>query len=239
MSDFISAGTVTGNSNQIGHGNVINQGIPEPGPAQQPGGPAAHALYAFADIVSYSRLSARLQKVSQDYLVSLLDASLVEAGVRPDLVEPQDQGDARLLTFPGGTDATKVLAVLPRYLNDELLDRNQDMAPHAQLRVRLSLVMGVSARGGTGLAGAAPIAVVRLGNSTLFRRAMHAAPQAQCGVILDDYLYRQCVQQRFRPDVGPADYVPVPVSDPEKGFKADAWMRLFGYSSQQIASLIA
>jgi hypothetical protein len=244
MSDEINIGTLSGGTNQIGgHGNVINPGSAVPGAVagvgEQAGDSPAHGLYAFADIVGYSRLDARLQKMTQDYLASLLDASLAETGARPGQVAPQDQGDARLLRFPAGTDAAKVLAVMPRHINDELLVRNQDMAPHARMRVRLSFTMGVAAQGGTGLAGAAPIAVVRLANSAIFRRAMHIALQAQCGVILDHYLYSQYVRQKFRADISPDDYVSVHVSDPEKDFEEAAWIKLFGYSGEQVISLLA
>jgi hypothetical protein len=117
---------------------------------------------------------------------------------------------------------------MPRYLNGDLLARNADMADAARLRVRLSFAMGPATPGRTGLAGAAPIAVARLANSAIFRQAMMAAPQSQCGVIIDDYLYRGYVRQDFRPDMHPEQYSPVHVSDPPKGFEALAWIRLFG-----------
>jgi hypothetical protein len=37
-----------------------------------------------------------------------------------------------------------------------------------------------------------------------------------------------------RPDISPDDYAPVLVTNPEKGFEAQAWLRLFGYSGQQL-----
>src|SRR5713226_9672263 len=235
--DHISIGTVSGGQNQIGgRGSVFNQGI-EPGAARAPGtaerldretgGSPVNTLYAFGDIVSYSRLNARLQEESQDRLVRVLNSSLAEAGLRPETVTAQDQGDARLLRFPVDTDVAKVLAVMPRYLNGDLLARNRDMAPHARLRARLSFTMGAATPGKTGLAGEAPIAVVRLANSARFRSFMNAAPQSNCGVITDDYLYRGYVRQDFRPDMNAEEYIRVRVSDPEKGFEAEAWIRLF------------
>jgi hypothetical protein len=245
MSDHISTGPVSGGGFNIGgHGNVINQGQPAPAPAsarEETGpvaGAAAYGLHAFADIVGYSNFSARLQRDSQEHLVSLLDASLAEAGVDPGQVTAQDQGDARLLWFTPGTDAAKVLAVMPRYLNDDLLARNQDMAPHARMRVRLSFTMGASAPGRTGLAGAAPIAAARLSSAAVFRHAMNAAPQAQCGVIIDSHLHSEYVRQGFRADINSGDYVSVHVSHPDKGFEATAWLKLFGYSSWQVTALL-
>ena len=243
MSDRFSIGSITGNGIQIGSNNTQSTTIgdtraAEHAPAAPGRGPAA-ALYAFADIVSYSRLSARLQKMSQDDLAELLEVSLAEAGIRPEQVAAQDQGDARLLAFPAGTDPGRVLAVMPRHLNDELLARNEDMAPHARMRVRLSYTMGVAVPGATGLAGGAPIAVVRLGNSDVFRQAMAAFPDAQCGVIIDSYLHGEYVRQGFRADVSPGDYLSVHVSNPGKGFDAAAWMKLFGHSSRQVAALLS
>jgi hypothetical protein len=234
---------ISGDGNQVGSGNTINHGSPPPSAdkeaARQPGGSPEHGLYAFVDMVGYGNLTARLQKISQDYLAALLDDSLAEAGVPPRLVVAQNQGDARLLAFPVGTDVAKVLAVLPRYLNDELLARNQDMAPHAWIRVRVSFSMGVAVPGATGLAGGAPVAAVRLANSAIFRHVMNLAPEAQCGMIIDDHVHGEYVRLRFRPDINPDDYVSVRVSYPDKGFEAGAWLKLFGYSGQQVAALLA
>ena len=249
MSDEIRIGSVSGQGFQIGgHGNQQHNTFGATWPAEQatadppvaePGrGVPVSSLYAFADIVGYSKLSARLQKMSQDDLASLLDVSLAEAGIRPDLVEAQDQGDARLLRFPSHAEPGRVLAVMPRHLNDELLARNQDMAPHARTRIRIAFTMGVSLPGATGLAGDAPIAVARLVNWAPFRHAMAAAAHAQVGVIIDDHLHGQYVRQRFRADTGSRDYVPVRVSQADKGFDAAAWVRLFGYTAEQVAGLL-
>jgi hypothetical protein len=243
MGDYIRGVNIGGSSGNIGSGGVTNYNYAAPGEtdaAAADGGPGRprHGLCAFADIVGYSKFSARLQGDSQAYLVSLLEAGQAEAGVQPGQVTAQDQGDARLLWFDPGTDAAKVLAVLPRYLNDDLLARNQDMAEHARMRVRLSFTMGAAAPGSTGLTGAAPIAAARLSNAAGFRTAMIAAPRAQCGVIIDDHLHSEYVRQGFRADINPDDYASVHVSHPDKGFEATAWLKLFGYTSRQVATLI-
>ena len=244
MGDYIRGVNIGGSSGNIGSGGVTNNNYAAPAETETdvtadgaPGHPQ-HGLCAFADIVGYSKFSARLQRDSQDYLASLLEASQAEAGVPPGQVTAQDQGDARMLWFTPGTDAAKVLAVLPRYLNDGLLARNQDMAPHAAMRVRLSFTMGAAAPGSTGLAGAAPIAAARLSSAAVFRNAMNAAPRAQCGVIIDDHLHGEYVRQGFRADISPDDYASVHVSHPDKGFEATAWLKLFGYSSWQVAALL-
>lgn len=244
MNDSIKIENITGGNNQVGgSGSTFDQIVASEarhGASGRPaGGSPEHELHAFADIVGYSHLNARLQKVSQDYLASVLDDSMAEAGVLPELVSGQDQGDASLLMFPTGTDIAKVLAVMPRYLNDELLARNQDMALHARIRIRVAFTMGVSVRGGTGLVGGAPIAVARLANWAAFRHAMTEAAQAQCGMIMDDHLYGEYVRQRFRPDINPDDYVPAHISYADKGFEAAAWVKLFGYSGGQVAALLA
>jgi hypothetical protein len=240
MSDSIH---VSGNNNLVGgRGSTISQvyGAP-PAPEEargRHGRAPEHALYAFADIVGYSQLTARLQKSSQDYLASALDDGIAEADVPPELVAWQDQGDARMMMFPADADAGRVLAVMPRYLNDELLARNQDMAPHARTRIRVAFTMGVSVPGATGLAGEAPIAVARLVNWVPFRHAMTAAAHAQVGVIIDDHLHGQYVRQPFRADMSSRDYVPARVSHAGKGFDAAAWVRLFGYTAEQVATLL-
>jgi hypothetical protein len=235
MSDNISIGNISGGQNVIGgQGHLVNQTSgPVPSPPLAPERDShrgtdspVHSLHAYADIVSYSRFDAGQQELVQDMFARMLDRSLIEADVSPQAVEAQNQGDARLLSFPPGTNVAKVLAVMPRHLNAELLARNRDSAEHARLRVRLSLTMGPTAPGRTGLTGTAPIAVVRLANSAKLREAMSAAPRSCLGVIADHHLYNVYVRQRFRPDLDPDEYVLVHVS--EKGFESDAWIRLFG-----------
>ena len=242
VGDYIKGVNIGGSVGNLGSGGVTNynDGAPaeEAAAADSRPGQPAHGLYAFADIVGYSNFSARLQRDSQDYLASLLDGGLAEASVDPGQVTAQDQGDARLLWFTPGTDTGRVLAIMPRYLNDDLLARNRDMAPHARMRVRLSFTMGASAPGRTGLAGAAPIAAARLSSASVFRQAMNAAPQAQCGVIIDSHLHSEYVRQGFRADINSDDYVSVHVSHPDKGFEATAWLKLFGYSSWQVTALL-
>jgi hypothetical protein len=229
------------------HNNVYGPASPESAaspaaPARpaagSPGGPPASTLYAYADIVGYSRFNARLQEESQDRLVRILDASLTEAGLRPEAVTGQNQGDARLLRFPAAADVGRVLAVMPRHLQGELAARNEFMAPQARLRVRLAYAMGISVEGRAGLVGNAPIAVVRLANASTFRQAMGAVPRADSGVILDTYLYDQYVRQDFRPDMGAAEYIPVRVHDPAKAFTADAWLRLPGCPPDELSALV-
>jgi hypothetical protein len=239
MSDYNFIGNNSGTVHQFGgRRNTYNAAPAEQAAPEVGDGRPELALYAFADIVGYSQLNVRLQKLSQDDLVSFLDRSMAEAGVNPGQVSAQDQGDARLLTFSAGTDVAKVLAVMPRSLNDELVARNRDMAEHAGMRVRLAFSMGASTRGAAGLVGGAPIAVARIANSDAFRRAMRAAPRAQCGLLIDDYLHGEWVRQGFRADINPDDYASVRVWYPDKGFDATAWMRLFGYSGQQVSTLV-
>jgi hypothetical protein len=244
MSDSNYIGNNSGTIHQFGgRGNAMNA-MPAASPASTAapaaGTPASAAeitLYAFADIVGWSKMNVRLQRLSQDDLVAFLDQGIIEAGIRPDQVEPQNQGDARLLTFPVGTDVAKVLSALPRRLNDELVARNRDMAEHARMRVRLALCMGASTSGSAGRVGAAPVAVTRIANSDLFRAALRAAARSELGVMIDDYLHSQVVRQEFRADMSADDYVPVRVAAAEKGFDAAAWLRLFGYSGAELRSL--
>jgi hypothetical protein len=247
--DHFGAVNIHGNGTQVGSSNVMNnygaaqpQAAALPAPAlpapAQPGGPPTSTLYAYGDVVGYSRFNARLQEECQDRLVRILDASLAEAGIRPDGVAAQDQGDARLLRFPAAADVGRVLAVMPRHLQGELAARNEFMTPQARLRVRLAFAMGISVQGRAGLVGNAPIAVVRLANSSVFRQAMGAAPQADSGVIMDDYLYGQYVRQDFRWDMNAGEYLQVHVKEPAKDFTADAWLRLPGCPADQLAGLL-
>jgi hypothetical protein len=244
-----NSGTTIGN---VGSQRTVVNGVPPtavpgqadagPGtfPAAGPGtdGSPRHGLYAFADIVGYSKLSVRLQKMSQDDLVSVLNQGLAASDTDPGRVSAQDQGDARLLAFPPDADTAKVLAIMPRVIHEELAARNADMAPHAHVRVRLAFAMGASLPAGAGLAGAAPIAAARLANSDVFRQGMRLAPRAQCGLLIDGYLYSQWVRQGFRTDLDPRGFASVRVRDSAKGFDEPAWLKLFGYAGSRIAELL-
>jgi hypothetical protein len=189
------------------------------------------SLHAYADIVGYSRLNATQQALSQEQLVRYLNSSMLDAGVRPDSVLKQNEGDACLLTFPVDSDVAFVLAAMPRSLSAHLQERNKDAAPHAQLRMRLSFVVGPSSPGITGQTGNPPVAASRLCNSAAFREIMAAAADACLGVIVDEFVYGSYVQQGFRADLEPDEYRPLQVS--EKEYRANAWIRLIGRQPQR------
>ena len=191
---------------------------------------ASTSLYILPDIVAYSGRGPYQQAESQERLVKIIHASLDAAGVRPDAVAAQNQGDARMLSVPvDGLDVSRVLAVFPRHFNDELRAYNRDVATHAILRVRLAFAMGPTAEGRIGRTGKTPITVTRLNNATPLREAMAARPEAHLGVIVENHLYTNYVEQEFHVDPGVDEYVEVRVSDSVKGFDQNAWMRLVGY----------
>jgi hypothetical protein len=191
------------------------------------------SLHGFPDIENYSRLNAYQQAEFQEGLAKCIEVSLVDAGVRLDCMRMQDQGDARMLTFPDHLDVSKVLAVMTRRFNDELGAFNRDRAAHARMRVRLAFALGPSAPGRTGQRGIAPITVARLNNAPALRAAMAARPGAYLGVVIDDYLYHQYVAQQFRPDLAIDEYTQTHVSLPDKDFTANAWIRLVGYRADE------
>lgn len=243
MSDYnVVNGNDSGSVIQGGHGNTYNTGPAAAGNASRrraAGGGPVHALYGFADIVGWSSLNARLQALSTSDLVDFLELGLIEAGIDPEQVDGQDQGDARFLTFPSQADPGEVLAKLPRRMDHQLAARNRDMAAHAQMRVRMAFSMGASAPGAAGRVGQAPIAVARLVNSDILRSVMGAAQEVRCGVIVDSYVYEEYIKQRFRVDLEPADWVQVQVTAPSKNFEAAAWIRLLGRTGEQLRGLLA
>ena len=196
------------------------------------------SLYAYADIVCYSRLNAYQQAECHERLARVLDEGLADAGVCPDSVHTQDHGDAQLLTLPEGTEISRVLAVMPRRVDDKLRARNTDTALHARMRVRLAFATGPSTTERTAHADNASITVVRLCNAPTLREAMTAKPGAHLGVIIHGSLYREYVLQASRPDIGTDEYLGAHVSLPEKGFEAAAWIRLVGYPAQEWRSSV-
>jgi hypothetical protein len=67
---------------------------------------------------------------------------------------------------------------------------------------------------------------------------MKKAEEVRCGVIIDSYLYEQCVRQRFGADLDPADWAAARVCIPEKGFEETAWVRLLGRTGEQASGLL-
>ena len=112
--DQYHIGTISGGANSIGgRGNTINMGAYPAQPVQPaqrvpsgtgPTGSPRQALYAFADIVGYSRLNARLQAISQQDLSDLLNIGLTQAGVQPDqlgrMIEASALPVRGLMTMP-------------------------------------------------------------------------------------------------------------------------------------------
>jgi hypothetical protein len=192
------------------------------------------SLHGFADIVGYSQLSPYQQAARQELLIRVVNESLADAGVRPDTVQAQNQGDARMLAFPDVVDVSRLLAVMPRRFNDELKAHNRDVADHARMRVRLSFALGATATGAIGRVGHAPIVAVRLNGADELRAAMEAEPDACLGVIISEGLYHEHVSQAFRPDLDADEYAPTHVSIPGKKFESDAWFRLVGYPASAL-----
>ena len=183
-------------------------------------------LHAFMSIVDYSRRTAAQQLECQEQLVRIIEHCLQEAGVRTDSISRQNQGGALLITFPVGTDVTKVLAALPRQASLLLATRNRDVQPPAWLRLIMSFAMGPTAPGPTGLTGQAPIEAVRLSAADSLRHALATTPAASVGIIITDDLYRKYVQQQFRPDLTPSDFFPVNITDQENGSATQAWVNI-------------
>jgi hypothetical protein len=112
------------------------------------------------------------------------------------------------------------------------------MELHARMRLRMAFTVGVSEPGATGRIGAAPIAVARLVDWSKFRRVMGETADAYVGVIIDDHLHSQYVRQDFRSDIDPRDYAPARISNTDKGFEADAWVRIFRFTGEKVAALL-
>jgi hypothetical protein len=184
-------------------------------------------LYAFVDIVDYSRRTAAQQCDCQEQFVRIIEYCLQEAGVHTESISLQNHGSgALLMTFPVDTDVTRMLAVLPRLASLELARRNKDLRPTSRLRLRMSFSIGPTAPGPAGPTGQAPIEAVRLSAADALRRALAEMPMASLGVIITDDLYDKYVKQEFRSDLTPDSYAQANVRDQETGLDAKAWVSL-------------
>ncbi|MFI5889762.1 hypothetical protein ACIA5D_06535 [Actinoplanes sp. NPDC051513] len=194
-----------------------------------PGAPAARSaavrLCMAADVVSYSsRGPAAAERVQRD-LVRILADGRATAGIRPNDVAPQPQGDGQFTVLPVGLDEAAAIPRLLRGIAAALTARNA-AEPGDRMRLRLALHRGLVKEADNGWVGRATTAVHRILDSPPLRTALVEHPHADYVLGVPDVLFADVLSTTDDPP--PASFRPITVDLPHKGFLEQAWLHVPG-----------
>jgi hypothetical protein len=137
----------------------------------------------------------------------------------------QESGDGQFAVLPPGIDESVVLPRLVEGLRETLRETNADLNDRARLRLRVALYRGHITPGANGWVGAAAIAVHRLLDSDVLRRALVSVPAADFALIVPDVLYQEIVLPRYG-TLDPDLFTEVHAAVPAKNFAERAWIHL-------------
>ncbi|MEU7753082.1 hypothetical protein [Micromonospora sp. NPDC049171] len=186
---------------------------------------AAVRLCMAVDVTGYSRRStAGTEQVQRD-LVELLSRVRQGAGVAESSVRPQPQGDGQFTVLPAGIDESVVISRLVAGLGRQLRALNAGRSVAERLRMRVALHRGLVKPGSNGWVGVAAIAVHRILDSSPLRDAMTARPAVDFVLGVPDVLFQDVIRQATEPPL-PADFTPVTVELPAKGFVEHGWLHI-------------
>jgi len=185
-----------------------------------PTGPSRHLCVA-VDAKGYGSLDDLQQHSIQRHLLQVLDTAADAADLRRLSWLKQPGGDAELAILPAEEPEARVVDRFVRELSAALRRHNSGRHSRAVLRVRAAVHFGRLVPAANGFAGPAPVAVTRLLNSEVLRRALTESPAADLAVLLSDQVYADTVaplHTTWRPD----EFRRVRVH--EKEFDQDAWL---------------
>jgi hypothetical protein len=196
-----------------------------PLPGAPAGRSAAVRLCIAVDVVSYSsRGPAAAERVQHD-LVRILADGRSAAGIGPDDVVPQPQGDGQFTVLPVGLDEAAAIPRLLRGIGVALAARNA--VEHAdRMRLRVALHRGLVKEADNGWVGRAAVAVHRILDSQPLRDALAEHPGADYVLGVPDVLFADVLSTGDHPP--PASFRPITVDLPNKNFLEQAWLHVPG-----------
>lgn len=186
--------------------------------------PAVRLCYA-ADIERFSRFTAPESIRAQRRFVELMSAARTHAGLDGAKVIVQESGDGQFVVLPPGLDESVVLPKLVEGLRLAVRETNADLNQHARLRLRVAFHRGHVLPGANGWAGDATIAVHRLLDSDVLRRALAGTPDADLAFIVPEVLYREIVVHEYG-TLDPGEFVKVEAVVSAKRFSEPAWVHV-------------
>jgi hypothetical protein len=140
--------------------------------------------------------------------------------------ECQPGGDSLFAVLPEDVDDARVIADFVRKLDDGLSEYNARLKDSHRLRLRVTLVHGISVEGALGRPGSAPVAVSRLSDAPVVKQALAASQRANMVVAIDHRLYEDVVRQRLN-GLRPEDWARVSIK--VKSFRSTAYLSIPGH----------
>jgi hypothetical protein len=171
------------------------------------------------DVADYGARSAPLRSDVQRRLPVLVSAMLGSCAIELESVEHEWTGDGINVVLPADMDPTVALPVLLRALA-ALLDEDNTRSID-QIRLRMSVGIGLVENTAAGFGGPMIIELSRLVDSAPLRAALAAYPSAHLAVAISDQAYSTIVRPGYRGIPG-TQFSRVEVA--EKEFRAPAWI---------------
>lgn len=184
------------------------------------------------DAKGYSSRADVDQQEVQRAIVAVCEAAGWAAGLRRDTWQRQGTGDGELAVLPAEEPEDVVVDRYVRELVAELDRYNGRLLPQARLRLRVAIHFGRLSSGSIGHAGPAPIAVMRLIDSTILRAALAEATGADLALLVSARVFDDTIAT-FATTLRPVDFRRVRVT--VKEFSEDAWLWVPGHDAHVLS----
>jgi hypothetical protein len=201
---------------------AADPGAPERGRAGMDAG--IRKLCVAFDVENYSGRGTRGEYAVQKRLFEILEVAFQEAGVPPESLEMQEQGDGGIafVATGGRVDEPRLIVGLINSLGTRLTELNEDLVESARVRLRVGLHEGVVHRAALGYVGPAVIEVCRLRDADEVRAAL-AGSDAPMVAVVADALYRDVLSQSYH-GLRASDFTEADVK--VKSYTGKAWIYL-------------
>ncbi len=171
------------------------------------------------------------QQELQRAIVAVCGAAARAADLHRDAWHRQGSGDGELAVLPPDEPEDVVVDHYVRELVAELDRYNGRLIPEARLRLRVAIHFGRLSTGSIGHAGPAPVAVARLVDSAILRKALAAAPAADLALLVSASVFEDTVAT-LGTTLRPIDFRRVRVT--HKEFAEDAWLWVPGHDAHNL-----
>lgn len=179
-----------------------------------------------SDAARYSIRNDIQQRELQQALVEVTEEATAAAGFDRAKWGVQSSGDGELAVLPADVSEWTVIDYFPPALTDALARHNANCCEEMRLRMRLAIHYGLVSPAAGGYAGQGVVAVSRMVNSDIARRALDACPDTDLVVLVSASLFNDVVLQGHT-QLSPKDLREVLVTN--KTFNDPAWLWVPGH----------
>ncbi|MBB6174601.1 hypothetical protein HNR23_004661 [Nocardiopsis mwathae] len=177
------------------------------------------------DVKGFGSADDQRQADIQQALPQVLERAVTRSGLDRETWEINSTGDGELAVLPADTPEPVLVDACVRELAVALRRYNHDLVPEARLRLRLAIHHGTVVASPRGYRGKGIVAVSRLVDSDVLRRAL-ASSGADLAIIVSQAVFLDTVTQRHT-GLGVVDFRCVRVASKE--FSEDAWIHVPGH----------